>query len=69
MIRQCCACRKIFRDGEWVALDDHGLGLDPERVEITHGYCDDCARELRASAQKVHALLDPEPTLGLISRT
>jgi hypothetical protein len=64
MIRQCCVCKKVFRDGKWVAL----VVLDTDSEDITHGYCDDCADELKASVLRVHALLDHEPVTTLSSR-
>ena len=38
MIRQCCECRRVWEEGQWVAVAEESLdGLD-----ISHGYCDDC---------------------------
>lgn len=38
MIRQCCECKKIWIEGEWVEPVTGQL----ENQDITHGYCEEC---------------------------
>jgi len=37
MIRMCCACRRIEREGEWLLA---AVLVPP--AQITHGYCPEC---------------------------
>lgn len=38
MIRQCCECRRVWQDDQWVVVPEEQLdGLD-----VSHGYCDEC---------------------------
>ena len=38
MIRQCCVCKRIFVDGEWVHPSSDPLDYE----DVTHGYCELC---------------------------
>lgn len=37
MIKMCCVCHRIERQGEW-----HRGRLLAEHEQVTHGYCPDC---------------------------
>lgn len=38
MIRQCCECRRVWQEGQWVVVPEEQL----EGLDVSHGYCDDC---------------------------
>ena len=40
LIRQCCHCRRVHHDGEWVARQ-----VDESKMNITHGFCPACMEE------------------------
>jgi hypothetical protein len=47
MIRQCCQCKRICVDGQWVYPRLYQLA----GVEISHGYCEAC---FAATIQSIH---------------
>lgn len=40
MIVQCCVCKKVRDQGEWIAPDKTAA---PNVNELSHGYCPVCA--------------------------
>lgn len=38
MIRQCCECRRVWQDGQWVPVPEEQL----DGQDVSHGYCDEC---------------------------
>lgn len=38
MIRQCCECRRVWNEGQWVVIAEEKL----EGLDVSHGYCDEC---------------------------
>lgn len=38
MIRQCCQCKRIWKEGRWVYARLSQLDM----AEVSHGYCEDC---------------------------
>ena len=38
MIRQCCQCKRVWKDGRWAYARLSQL----ENNDVSHGYCEDC---------------------------
>jgi hypothetical protein len=38
MIRQCCQCKRVWKEGRWTFARLSQLDL----AEVSHGYCEDC---------------------------
>jgi hypothetical protein len=49
MVRQCCVCKKVHRDGRWVLPRSEDLA----GREITHGYCESCYQELKLALAEI----------------
>lgn len=47
---QCCSCKKVRVEGEWVAHDSDSL----KDTEISHGYCPSCADDAFREVQEYH---------------
>lgn len=50
MLRMCCVCRRIERQGQW-----RSLALPVADAVITHGYCPECFVEAMAMIETVIA--------------
>ena len=38
---QCCVCKKVREGGQW----DYPAQALPSELEVSHGYCPECAAE------------------------
>ncbi|WP_310600988.1 hypothetical protein [Desulfobulbus sp.] len=63
MIRICCVCHRVERQGTWHA----GLFL-AEHQRLTHGYCPDCFAEAMAEIEEFCGIA-AQRTLGVESRS
>ena len=50
MLRMCCVCHRIERQGQW-----RSLALPAADAVITHGYCPECFVEAMAMIETVIA--------------
>ena len=57
MIRQCCQCKKIWKDGHWVFPRYSELG----NHDVTHCYCEECFKD-----QMLHIQSRNHSRLGLV---
>ncbi|MGC8737126.1 MAG: hypothetical protein ACP5UA_00605 [Candidatus Hydrogenedens sp.] len=58
MIVQCCVCRKIRHDAEWIIPTRYQL----MNQQISHTYCPACAHKTITEYRKTHATLLPNLT-------
>lgn len=59
MIKQCCMCRKVFKEQVWI--DPSPSELDGQTV--SHGFCERCYEEYMDTIRKSHATPAPEDSL------
>ena len=59
MIRQCCVCKRIFENGEWVYSSS-----DLELEEITHGYCEVCYEDFMRTVSEYLSVTRGEPAMA-----
>ena len=50
MVRMCCVCRRVERQGQW-----RSLALPVPDAVVTHGYCPECFVEAMAMIETVIA--------------
>ena len=64
MLRQCCRCKKIWNNGEWIDANAEVLA----GADVSHAYCEDCFRReminlQRRAARRAEPMSDHEPKL------
>jgi hypothetical protein len=64
---QCCVCKRIRQEGQWIAPDRLGVNGTP----VSHGYCPECAarafEQVRAWKHELKTLKEEKPKLARCS--
>ena len=61
MITQCCQCKRYRIEDRWVTRN----GNFPDRGQISHSYCPQCAKQLNVEIMNYHL----NPNLVINSRS
>jgi hypothetical protein len=48
MVRQCCSCKRVYREGRWE--EPHSTAHHDSHV--THGYCEKCHEDFLQSVNE-----------------
>lgn len=62
MVVQCCVCRRVRNENEWIVPEAAAV---EQRDKISHGYCPRCAAQAFEEIKQIRAVPRKTPTFAV----